>query len=540
LVSTDIATLTHYDAEAIAQLLGQYGEFNVVKRLPECNRDGKLQVDSNGTVTVTQLKQALEQLFDPKDDNIPGTALFFFAGHGHRVKKQDGQYEGFLATSESHTDLAKGKPGLSLQWLRELLQNSPVKEQVVWLDCCYSGELLNFEEINPAFRKGHNCCFIAASRRHEKAYQHSDGKHGMFTAALLEGLDHTRLNKGKVNSSDLISFIHDKKGWPQQPVCLVLGQSIELTRTRQDDNYALFKTREIEEKRDLPPATSMVDNTIDRESKNGLNKKITDKQKWPEEEELDEGKSTLIFNKVTKEEEPHTEREVLSAVLYPTREQKLDLVSVLLECSTMQDSNSRLAVLKQLPSKIFRNIRDASQSKIHVMNIVNTCLDYEDGLIKLVESLRFFEEDSLPMREVDNTLNQLGFNQKKSTPTATDDNTNPKIRRKDIEKRPKSEALEPDKLAVKPKCSHIEDLFTPILNFISERGEQHLDKKVPCEYLINEVADKCDVSHEELRDFLVNLANEGYIEIQYWNKPICKVFLRDKGRRQLSELTVTR
>jgi len=218
------------DAEAIAQLLEQYGEFNVVKRLPECIRDDKLQVDSDGTVTVAQLQQALEQLFDPKGDNIPGTALFFFAGHGHRVKKQDGQYEGFLATSESHPDPAKGKPGLSLQWLRELLQRSPVREQVVWLDCCHSGELLNFEEVNPAFWKGRNRCLIAASRGHEAASQEPGGKHGLFTSALLKGLDPSRLNKGDVNGSDLKSFIDGQRGWPQQPVCLVFGQSIELTR----------------------------------------------------------------------------------------------------------------------------------------------------------------------------------------------------------------------------------------------------------------------------------------------------------------------
>jgi hypothetical protein len=234
------------------------------------------------------------------------------------------------------------------------------------------------------------------------AYQHPDGKHGMFTAALLEGLKPTRLNKGKVNSSDLISFIHDKKGWPQQPVCFHRGQTIELTRI-EFENYALFKRIGIEE-RDVPSATPMVDNTIDRESKNGLNKKITDKQKWPED--------------------------VLSAMPYLTG-------------------------------------------------------------------------------------------------------------RKDIEKRPKSEALEPDKV-VKPKCSHIEDLFTPILKFIFECEKDHLDRKVPCEPLINEVADKCDVDHKELRGFLVNMAREDYIEFQYWNKPICKVFLRPKGREQLRELTVAR
>lgn len=335
------------DAEAIAQLLEQYGEFNVVKRLPECTRDDKFQVDPNpqgleAQVTVEKLQLALEQLFDPKGDNIPGTALFFFAGHGHRVKNQNGQYEGFLATCESDTDPAKGKPGLSLQWLWGLLQNSPVREQIIWLDCCHSGELLNFEEVNPAFWKGHDCCFIAASRGHEVSYQHPDGKHGLLTAALLEGLDPTRLSKGKVNGFDLISFVHEKRGWPQRPVCFSLGQPIELTKQETRN-----KTR-IEQ--DVPSATPIL-----------------------------------------------------------TSKQKLDFVAVLLGCETIQNSDSRSTILNQLPSNIVNNIRSVAQTKTHVINIVDTCLRYDGGLTKLVEALRFVEGDSLNMRAVDETLKKLGI-----------------------------------------------------------------------------------------------------------------------------------
>ena len=45
--------------------------------------------------------------------------------------------EGFLATSDSEPDNEKW--GISLKNLRELLRDSPVRQQIIWLDCC--GEL---------------------------------------------------------------------------------------------------------------------------------------------------------------------------------------------------------------------------------------------------------------------------------------------------------------------------------------------------------------------------------------------------------------
>jgi hypothetical protein len=36
--------------------------------------------------------------------------------------------------------------GFSLQDLRQILQDSLVPQQIVWLDCCHSGELFNFQE----------------------------------------------------------------------------------------------------------------------------------------------------------------------------------------------------------------------------------------------------------------------------------------------------------------------------------------------------------------------------------------------------------
>jgi uncharacterized caspase-like protein len=103
------------DAEAIAQLLETKGDFRV-KRLPCIEKEGKLCIDNSG------------------------------AGHGLR-NVVAGIAEGYLATSD--TNPKRHHWGLSLEWLKRLLQKSNIKQQVVLLDCCFSGELLNFDDADP-------------------------------------------------------------------------------------------------------------------------------------------------------------------------------------------------------------------------------------------------------------------------------------------------------------------------------------------------------------------------------------------------------
>jgi WD40 repeat protein/energy-coupling factor transporter ATP-binding protein EcfA2 len=216
------------DAEAVAQLLTDYGDFRV-KRLPEIIKDGTLQVGRKTKVSLTQLEAALVQLFLPKGQHIPDTALFYFSGHG--IRKEQGIAEGFLATSDAYPQL--GFYGLSLPWLRRLLRESPVRQQIVWLDCCHSGELLNFAEADPGDRgKGRDRCFIAASREFEAAYEDISGRHSVLTGALLQGLDPKRQENRAVTNYDLIDFLNQAlKSATQRPLFANSGGQILLTGT---------------------------------------------------------------------------------------------------------------------------------------------------------------------------------------------------------------------------------------------------------------------------------------------------------------------
>ncbi|NJN30419.1 MAG: hypothetical protein HC824_08315 [Synechococcales cyanobacterium RM1_1_8] len=137
-----------HDAESIAQRLSQDGGFRV-QRLPEVIQAGQPLVGQGG-ICLRELEAALVKLFKPNGVSIPETALFYFSGHG--IQKAAGINEGFLATSD--TDPDRGLYGLSLFWLRRLLQESPVRQRVIWLDCCHSGAFLDFLEADPGARAG--------------------------------------------------------------------------------------------------------------------------------------------------------------------------------------------------------------------------------------------------------------------------------------------------------------------------------------------------------------------------------------------------
>ncbi|MBP5974274.1 pentapeptide repeat-containing protein [Brasilonema sp. CT11] len=223
------------DAEAIATLLQDYGEFNV-KRLPgvKDKQNNTIRVGQKTQVTLTQLEEAIVQLFKPEGKNIPDTALLYFSGHG--LRKNKGIQEGFLATSDVNPDL--GNWGIRLKWLRELLQESPIKQQIIWLDCCYSGELLNFAEADPGDRgKGRDRCFIAASREFEVAYEGMSRNHSVLTDALLQALDPKGHSGIWVTNYTMIDVLNQRlQAFPQRPLFANFGGAINLTRTLKAPN----------------------------------------------------------------------------------------------------------------------------------------------------------------------------------------------------------------------------------------------------------------------------------------------------------------
>ncbi|NES80289.1 MAG: hypothetical protein F6K10_01755 [Moorea sp. SIO2B7] len=222
------------DAEAIAQRLEQDGEFRKLIRLPEGisqTEEKRPLVSETVKVTQVQLKKALKQLFLPNSTQAPETALFYFSGHG--LPDEEGYDKGYLAASD--TNPKNPSSGLSLRWLQWLLSESPVKQQVVWLDCCHSGSLIvNVEAANPGNSESRDRCFIASSRDFEQSWEDLNSPYSVLTKALLEGLNPTRLPGRWIDTLALADYVNQAlKGELQTPVCTNFGEAIKLTKTWQ-------------------------------------------------------------------------------------------------------------------------------------------------------------------------------------------------------------------------------------------------------------------------------------------------------------------
>ena len=218
------------DAEAIAQMLEKYGNFNVT-RFPEAidKNTNEAYIAKTLNLSFKDLKNALVQLFKPEGRQIPDTALFYFSGHG--VREDRGIQEGFLATSDVDTNLEFY--GLSLRWLRDLLEESPIKQQIIWLDCCHSGVILNFNQYDPGGHgKVRDRYFIAACREFEFSYEDLGSQYSVLTKVLLAALNPERNPKQWINSSSVTDYI-DKNlcNKNQRPVSSNFGSPINLTRT---------------------------------------------------------------------------------------------------------------------------------------------------------------------------------------------------------------------------------------------------------------------------------------------------------------------
>ncbi|NEO10908.1 MULTISPECIES: caspase family protein [unclassified Moorena] len=216
-------TVAGEDGKNVAQRLEQYGyEPFRIQYLPMgFTQKGARGLSSRGLVRLEELREAVANLFNPPAPNqSPETALLFFSGHGCR-QEVDGIEQVFLVTSDAKPH--QGIYGYPLRELGEQIATSPVKQVVIWLDCCYSGELLNFIPKKKIY------CLITATRSYEPGVEISH-KQGVFTRELLAGLNPENHPDGIVTSHNLAEFIKQRMSRTgQRPLIANSTQAILLT-----------------------------------------------------------------------------------------------------------------------------------------------------------------------------------------------------------------------------------------------------------------------------------------------------------------------
>jgi len=81
-------------------------------------------------------------------------------------------------------------------------------------------------------------------------------------------------------------------------------------------------------------------------------------------------------------------------------DEKKNLIDSLLNCPSLANQHTRQDIINELPSMIRDNVRDNLAARPHILQLVNTCFNYPNGISELLEILRLYEGDSLPMRQV--------------------------------------------------------------------------------------------------------------------------------------------
>ena len=211
------------DAERFASALedSKIGSFDEVRKVTNKNNE--------------EIQKEIESFFGNRhpDDML----VLYYSGHG--IKSHAGQL--FLTAQNTSSDLLKST-GISANFIRENMNDSASKRQVLILDCCYGGaimensksESLIGQSVNSLLTfqpTGSGKIIITASEAMQYAF---DGRHvegeaqnSAFTTHLINGLltgDADTDKDGLVDIDELYQYVHRKVAPQQNPVMNATAQ----------------------------------------------------------------------------------------------------------------------------------------------------------------------------------------------------------------------------------------------------------------------------------------------------------------------------
>jgi hypothetical protein len=157
-------------------------------------------------VTRRSLREQVTQLFkDPAE-----IALFHFSGHG-TVNNLDG----YLVTQDSE----RYDEGVPMAEILQIANDSNIREVVILLDCCFSGNFGNppaVDNSKAVLREG--ISILTASRGDQPSVEDAGG--GVFTSLVVDGLEGGAADLlGAVTAPSIYAYVEAALGaWEQRPL----------------------------------------------------------------------------------------------------------------------------------------------------------------------------------------------------------------------------------------------------------------------------------------------------------------------------------
>jgi hypothetical protein len=153
-------------------------------------------------------REFLQEKWNELFEDFKGQILFYYSGHG-ALTKTGAQ----LVTQDGSGTI----PGLAMNELLSLANDSPAHEVVLILDCCYAGAFGDPTILrgNSSLREG--VSILAAAR--PKALAKERNGHGVFTDLVLGALNGGAADvRGFVSAASIYAYVDQALGaWDQRP-----------------------------------------------------------------------------------------------------------------------------------------------------------------------------------------------------------------------------------------------------------------------------------------------------------------------------------
>jgi hypothetical protein len=209
--------IDNYDK--VSSLSGCINDAVAMKEVLERNEDGSknyecriLTSSDPEPVTRKYLRQQWKELFENFTDDI----LFYFSGHGTPT-----DVGGYLVTQDGEID----DPGLSMNDLLTLANNSKAKSVLLILDCCFSGDLGNSANLQGGDNSVENqaqlregVTILTASLATQVSKEIAG--QGVFTKLVVGALSGGASDvRGRVSAASIYAYAEQALGaWDQRPM----------------------------------------------------------------------------------------------------------------------------------------------------------------------------------------------------------------------------------------------------------------------------------------------------------------------------------
>ncbi len=194
------------------ELKGCIEDIKQVKAAIEKNGDGSPNFDvmmMPDVQTSAEVMENVQRLFSGDGE----AALLYFSGHGYVndtgaeiVMPQD------IATPGQYYT------GIQMRTIMDVVNNSKVRNKIVILDCCHSGNMGRYKVEDSSSHLQSGVSILTACREDE--YAEEIGGHGVFTELLCTALNGGAADYcGNITIGGIYSYIDRSLGaWQQRPV----------------------------------------------------------------------------------------------------------------------------------------------------------------------------------------------------------------------------------------------------------------------------------------------------------------------------------